>query len=193
MFECGKADRPPTAWVTGQFGAGVTISAIRSLHGGESPWWVDLTRPDGSAFAAVLRSPSSRISAEQIGTNAAALTVAAEHGLPAPVLLAADRLGRTPVSLETVVPGTGAWPDTIFTDLLRSAGAAIARVHAVRLGPRPALPFRTRPIAVDDFALDRRLGRMPATALLVRADERVRSITPPDRPATRRTGTRWPP
>jgi aminoglycoside phosphotransferase (APT) family kinase protein len=105
----------------------MTISAVRSLHGGESPWWIDVTTPGGPAFSAVLRSPSSRISAEQVATNAAALAVAERHGLPAPRLLAADLDGRaagTPASLETVVPGTSTWPAAPSTELLRAAGAA---------------------------------------------------------------------
>ena len=41
------------------------------------------------------------------------------------------------------------------------------------------LPYRPRPIAVDDFAGDRRAGRMPTTALLQLADERIRAIGTP--------------
>jgi aminoglycoside phosphotransferase (APT) family kinase protein len=103
---------PLLAWLQAQVGGRTAVSAIRSLHGGESPWWIDLT---GSTSSVVLRSPSSRISPEQIATNAAALTVAERHGLPAPRLVAADLDGRavgTPASLETVVPGTSAWPAT---------------------------------------------------------------------------------
>ena len=173
----------------------MAVGAVRSLHGGESPWWIDLTASDGSAFSAVLRSPSSRISPDQIATNAAALTVAEMHGLPAPRLLAADLDGHTagtPASLETVVPGTSAWPDTPSTELLLTAGAAIARVHTVVLDPQPRLPFRPRPIAVDDFAHDRRVGRMPTTALLQSADERVQAIKAPDVPVVFVHGDVWP-
>lgn len=112
----------------------MAVRAVRSLHGGESPWWIDLTAPDESAFSAVLRFPSSRIMLDQIATNAAALAVAEKHGLPAPRLLAADLDGRaaeTPASLETVVPGTSTWPAARSIELLLAAGAAIARVHTV--------------------------------------------------------------
>ncbi|WP_426502461.1 phosphotransferase [Dactylosporangium sp. McL0621] len=162
--------------------------AARSLHGGESPWWVEITAPDGSVHPAILRTPSSRVTLEQIATNAAALVVAARHGLPAPRLLAA---GAT-TTLETVLPGTSTWPAAPSVALLRSAGAAIARVHAVTIEPRPELPWRPRPIAVDDFAADRREGRMPTTALLRRADERVRAIEPPRAPAVFVHGDVWP-
>jgi aminoglycoside phosphotransferase (APT) family kinase protein len=173
----------------------MVVSAVRSLHDGESPWWIDLTASDGSTFSSVLRSPSSRISSGQIATNAAALAVAEKHALPAPRLVAADLDGRaagTPASLETVVPGTSTWPAVRSTELLRTAGAALAHVHAVVLGPQPRLPFRPRPIAVDDFAHERRVGRMPTTALLQRADDRVRAIPNPDVPVVFVHGDVWP-
>jgi aminoglycoside phosphotransferase (APT) family kinase protein len=44
---------------------------------------------------------------------------------------------------------------------------------------RAALPLRSRPIAEDDFARDRREGRMASTALLDLADELVRSSRAP--------------
>ena len=182
------------AWVSARLGSRTAVSAVRSLHGGESPWWLDLTA-DGSRFCAVLRFPSSRISPAQVATNVAALTVAEERGLPAPRLLAADldsRAAGRPVSLETVVPGTSRWPAAPGAELLRSVGVAIARVHAVVLDTRPHLPFRPRPIAVDDFAGDRRAGRMPTTDLLRLADERVRVIGVPVGPVVFVHGDVWP-
>jgi aminoglycoside phosphotransferase (APT) family kinase protein len=173
----------------------MAITAVRSLHGGESPWWIDLTTSDRSTFSAVLRSPSSRISADQIATNAAALTVAEQHGLPAPRLLAADLGGRAatpPASLESVVPGISTWPATPSTQLLLAAGAAIAQVHSVILDRQPQLPFRPRPIAVDDFAHARRVGQMPTTALLQLADDRVQAIKAPEAPVVFVHGDVWP-
>ncbi|WP_428834539.1 phosphotransferase family protein [Nonomuraea maheshkhaliensis] len=78
------------------------------------------------------------------------------------------------------------------TELLLAAGAALARVHAVALDPTPHLPSRPRPIAADDFAEDRRAGRMPSTALLDLADDRVRAIEPPGTPAVFVHGDVWP-
>jgi aminoglycoside phosphotransferase (APT) family kinase protein len=173
----------------------MAVNAVRSLHGGESPWLIDLTAPDGSTFSVILRSPSSRIGPDQIATNAAALAVAERHGVPAPRLLAADLDGRaagTSASLETVVSGTSTWPAAASTELLLTAGAAIARVHTVILDPQPQLPLRPRPIAVDDFAHDRRVSRMPTTALLHLADERVRAIKAPDVPVVFVHGDVWP-
>jgi aminoglycoside phosphotransferase (APT) family kinase protein len=96
------------------------------------------------------------------------------------------------VTLETVIPGTSTWPAVPSRELLLAAGAAIARVHAIALEPQPNLPFRPRPIAVDDFAADRRAGRMPTTPLLRLADERIRAATPPDRPIGFVHGDVWP-
>ncbi|MFD0474030.1 phosphotransferase family protein [Nonomuraea thailandensis] len=172
----------------------MAVSAVRSLHGGESPWWIDLTAPGGSAFSAVLRCPSSRIGPEMIATNAAALAVAEEHGLPAPRLLAADPDGRTaetPVSLETVVPGTSAWPAAPDTGLLLAAGAAIARVHAVTPGPRPQLRSGPAPSrSTTSPGIGER--RAPTTALLHLADERVRAAKGPGGPVVLVHGDVWP-
>ncbi len=164
-------------WIVAQIGSGAKVMAARSLHGGESPWWIDLMTSGGSAVTVVFRSLSSRINPEMIATNAAALAIAEQYDLPAPRLLGADLTGQSvgaPATLETVVPGTG-WPVECSAELLRAAGAAMARVHAIRMKPSPVLPFRPRPIVIDDFATERRLGRMPTTPLLTHADERLRA------------------
>ena len=168
---------------------------MRSLHGGESPGWIDVKSGGGPALAVVLRSPSSRIDSDMIATNAAALAVAKRHDLLAPRLLASDLDGReteAPATLESLVTGCSAWPVECLPDLLRAAGAAIAQVHRVVPDAQPALPFRPRPIAVDDFAADRRLGRMPTTQLLRRADERVREMLVPARQTVFVHGDVWP-
>lgn len=145
--------------------------------------------------AVVLRTPSSRIDSEMIGTNAAALLVAEQHGLPAPRLRAADLSGHVTgmaATVESVVTGTSSWPVGCSAGLLRAADAAIARVHTVALQPQPALPLRLRPIAVDDFAAERRLGPMATTELLRRADERVRRVPAPTGPTVFVHGDVWP-
>ena len=202
MIQRGKSDqslfgpsRQLVAWVAAVLGAGVTPKAARSLHGGESPWWIDLETPGGQAVAVVLRSPSSRISAQAVATNAAALEIAARYGIPVPRLLAADLDGDeagVPATLESAVREAAGWPVPVTADLLRAAGAAIALVHTIPLEPRPDLPFRSRPIAVDDFATDRRLGRIPTTELLSGADERLRSLPIPSGPTVFVHGDVWP-
>jgi aminoglycoside phosphotransferase (APT) family kinase protein len=100
-------------------------------------------------------------------------------------LLGADL--TMPASVETVV-GTTEWP--------KYAGAArveamLARVH-VPLTARPGLPVVTRPIAVDDFARDRRDGLRPTTPLLQLADDVVRGMEPPEGPTVFLHGDVWP-
>jgi len=96
-----------------QVGGRVTVTAIRSLHDGESPWWINLRSPDDSPSAVVLRTPSRRVWPDRVATNAAALAVAEKYGLPAPRLLGTDLDGRdagVPATLETVVASRSLWP-----------------------------------------------------------------------------------
>ncbi len=140
------------SWVVAQIGDGVAIEAAHSLHGGESPWWIDLRTAEGSPLAVIFRSPSRRIDPDMIATNAAALAVAAQHGLPAPRLLGVDLDGLdvgTPMSVESVVPGTSAWPVDCVPDLLRAAGAAIARIHAVVLARSRSVTIQPRILLVN--------------------------------------------
>ncbi|MEQ4205608.1 phosphotransferase [Actinopolymorpha sp. B9G3] len=101
----------------------------------------------GRMTDAVLRAPTPRIDAAMVATGATALEVAEQCMLPAPRLIEADLQGvlaGVPVTLETVVPGTAAWPPPSSAERLRTAGAALARVHAVAMAPRePAVPATT--------------------------------------------------
>lgn len=50
---------PLREWVREQLGSRATIAGVRSLHGGESPWWIDATTAGGSAYAvAALNTPT---------------------------------------------------------------------------------------------------------------------------------------
>jgi hypothetical protein len=101
LVQCGTGDHSgpclteqTLAWMQAQVGGRVTVSAIRSLHDGESPWWINLRSPDDSSSAVVLRTSSRRIWPDQVATNAAALAVAEKYGLPAPRLLGTNLDGR---------------------------------------------------------------------------------------------------
>lgn len=136
-------------------------------------------RMAGGEFAdLVLKMPVLNwIGPRMVATNARALELSAEFGLSAPRLVAADLDGRacgTVATLETWLPGSSALPAVVSVTRLRSAGAALAKVHAFSVPPQEHLPIRSRPVAVDDFAADRREGRMPTTALLQQADEMTR-------------------
>jgi aminoglycoside phosphotransferase (APT) family kinase protein len=130
-----------------------------------------------------------------IVTGAAALEVAQSHELAAPRLLAGDLDGRAagvPATLETFVDGSTAWPGALSVPRIRAAGAALAQVHAIPLVPRPDLPLRTRPIATDDFARDRRQGVMVTSPLLRTADEWIQGIDQPRGTTVFVHGDVWP-
>jgi aminoglycoside phosphotransferase (APT) family kinase protein len=106
----------------------------------------------------VLRA-GARIPAPEIATEAAALRIAEQHGLSAPRLLACDPEGQvtgTPATVVTALPGSSALPPKVTPERLRDSGAAIAKVQAVWLGPRPGLPLRIRPTEVADRAQEGR-------------------------------------
>lgn len=185
LAQCGKGKptAPMLRWVADELG---DVLSIQALHDGAGPWLLRTSQGN-----AVLRSVTDRIDASMIATGAAALLAAEEYGLPAPRLLASE-LTEFHATLETVADGSTRWPQTASPELLRDAGAALARVHAFARAPREHLPFRPRPIAVDDFAGDRRQGRMPTTPLLQRADEIVRNFKAPEGPTVFLHGDVWP-
>ncbi|MEQ7005704.1 aminoglycoside phosphotransferase family protein [Actinopolymorpha sp. B17G11] len=120
--------------------------------------------------------------------------LADKYGLDAPRLIASDLDGEHTgqvATLETLLPGSRALPPAVSDERLEAAGAAIAKVHAIPLTPEHHLPYRPRPIAVDDFAGDRRAGRIPTTALLQLADERVRAIGTPSQESVFVHGDVW--
>jgi aminoglycoside phosphotransferase (APT) family kinase protein len=144
-------------WAADAMGAGATVVSVEALHDNPGPWWLHVEH-DGTVDQVVLRA-GARIPAPEVATEAAALLVAEKHGVSAPRLLACDPEGRvtgTPASVVTALPGSSALPPKVTPERLREAGAAIAKVHAVRLQPRPDLPLRIRPTEVVDRALEGR-------------------------------------
>lgn len=130
-----------------------------SLHGSVSPWLLQVQR-NGATSSVILRIPvHGRISPASIITNAEALGIAEEHGVPAPRIVAWDRAGSdagVTASLETCLPGASEFPEHLDPTQLRAAGGVMAQVHAINLEPQRWLSRRTRPIQPDDFARDRR-------------------------------------
>lgn len=160
--------------------AGVEVEEVVSLHegtdrGSGSYRLRVIDRGSGTAGQLVLKVPvPDWIGPKMVTTNARALQLAASYGLPVPRLVAADLDGRragTVATLETLLPGSSGLPPTVDVARLESAGAAIASAHAHPLAASVALPYRPRPVAVDDFAGERRRGQMPTTPLLQHADE----------------------
>jgi aminoglycoside phosphotransferase (APT) family kinase protein len=182
------------AWAAACVDGDARVVGVRALHAGDGPW---LLRVESSrrSIEVVLRAPTPRIDGDMIATNVAALLMADRRSLPAPRLLGADLGGQTagvPASVETAVPGCSAWPARVDVDRLRAAGAEIARTHQIPLAPSGHLPVRARPIAVDDFARERRLGSMPTTPLLQRADALIHGVRATPGPTVFVHGDVWP-
>jgi aminoglycoside phosphotransferase (APT) family kinase protein len=182
------------SWVVDSIGGVAALVSVQPLHDDQGPWRLHVA-VGGRAEYIVLRSLTPRIDAEMIRTGAAGLELAQKYGLPAPRLLAKDLDGcaaGAPVTLETVVAGSTVWPPVVSVARLRAAGAALAQVHAIPLEPQPHLPVRTRPIAVDDFAMERRQGRMVTSSLLRTADDRIQRMARPCGATVLVHGDVWP-
>jgi aminoglycoside phosphotransferase (APT) family kinase protein len=164
-------------WAAAAIGSGARVIDARPLHGEEAPWLLSIEHA-GNTTTGVLKGgpPSPRVGPFMVAVGGAALEAAERYGLSAPRLIGADLDGVQTggvTTLETVVSGSTRWPAPPAPERLRAAGAAPAQVHAIAMTPTEHLPFRPRPIAVDDFAADRRNGRMPTTRLLEEADELI--------------------
>ena len=189
------ADPPDSLlkWAAAAHGVDATVASVTGLHDGSSPWRLRVISP-GATTEAILRTafdpprwPGGPMARHKLARGAAALTVAEQHGLAAPRLIACDLDGHEaglPASLETVLPGNSGWPKTPTAAGWRDAGAAIARVHRVPLQPQEHLPLRS--------------GRLPkslasvSTPLLQVADEVVRRCERPRGEPVFLHGDVWP-
>jgi aminoglycoside phosphotransferase (APT) family kinase protein len=156
-------------WAVRAAAPGAEVAQVRGLRDGGSPWLVRLGR-GGGGRGVVLRVGAAQ-DRSALGTEVAALRLAAEHRLPAPRLLAAELDGDPPVVLVEQLEGSSAIPADRPPARLRTLGRAAAALHAVALDPGPALPRRDRPIASEDFAALRR--RPPVRPLLLEAEARL--------------------
>lgn len=178
--------------------AGASIQDVVSVHigAGRDSGSFRLRMAGGDFTDLVLKVPVlGWIGPRMVATNARALQLAAEFGLSAPRLVGADLDGSasgTVATLETWLPGSSALPPAVSVTRLRNAGAALAKVHAFSLAPQEDLLLRLRPVAVDDFAAERREGRMPTTGLLQRADEMTRQHGVPATDPVFVHGDAWP-
>jgi aminoglycoside phosphotransferase (APT) family kinase protein len=169
-------DRGLLEWAVRAAAPGAEVAEVRGLRDGGPPWLVRLGG-HGAERAVVLRVGASEDPAP-LRTEVAALRLAAEHGLPAPRLLAADLAGDPPVVLADLLAGSSAIPAERPPGRLRALGRAAAALHAVAVPPGTELPRRDRPIAGVDFAALRR--RQPAQPLLEEAERRVAQAPPPE-------------
>ena len=148
-------------WSAEAIGPGARILTVQGMHDGFGPWLLRV-ECDGTVHEVVLRAVRQRgsIGPQPIATGAAALRLAEEAVLSAPRLIAADLGGAATgasATLETCLPGTSRLPTSVSPAQLRSLGAAVAKVHAVPLTPRPPeLPYRRWTMSPSDPAGDRR-------------------------------------
>lgn len=177
---------------------GGRLEDVESLHlvAGRDSGSFHIRIIEGDFTDLVLKVPVPNwIGPRMVATNARALELSAELGLSAPGLVGADLDGRTcgtVATLETWLPGSSALPPVVSVARLRNAGAALAKVHAFSIEPQEHLPIRPRPVAVDDFAADRRAGLMPTTELLQQADEMIRKHVVPAGDQVFVHGDAWP-
>lgn len=157
-------------WVAGALGSRPVT--VRGLRDGGSPW---LLEADGKQV--VLRVASLKW-AESVATEVAGMQLAAEAGVPVPELLGHDdgtATGRALVLMSRVA-GSSLIPAEPDSGRLRVLGAAAAKISSVQLAPKAALPVRTRPISLADFARMRR--EQGASTLLHEAEELVARMPP---------------
>jgi aminoglycoside phosphotransferase (APT) family kinase protein len=160
-------------WAVQAAAPGAEVAEVRGLRDGGSPWLLRLGR-GGRTRDVVLRVGDAG-DPPGLRTEVAALTLAADHGLPAPRLLAAELAAERPAVLVAQLDGSSAIPPERPPARLRALGRAAAALHRVELAPGPALPWRDRPIAIEDFAALRRRQPRP---LLLAAEERVAERAP---------------
>jgi aminoglycoside phosphotransferase (APT) family kinase protein len=169
-------------WAARAIAPAAQVVSATGMRAGGNPWRLRLANA-GAASQVVLKTGdlTADLDRRQLITTAAALQLAAEHGLPAPRLIAADldgcAAGRVAV-LMTVLPGSTKIPRAASPARLHALGAAAGALQRVALAPRPGLELRTRALYDMDFAGWRKsVGTSP---LLARAEERIASLPVPD-------------
>jgi hypothetical protein len=160
--------RSVLGWAAAAVGASAKIVGVEPLRedpGDRGPWLLHVEYGRGVVDVVLKTGPADRegvrrrtppeVTRSLMATEAAAMVLAEEHQLPASRLLAVDLDGDGSgvlAILSTAIPGQSKVPSPRS---LRMLGAAAARVHAIRLAPRPDLPLRTRPRHGEDYIAER--------------------------------------
>lgn len=141
-----KPDARVLQWAARAVGV-PAVEVVRGLRDGASPWLLS-----AGGREVVLRVGSTD-GAGSLATEAAALRLADDLGVPAPALMAADdgTENGIPLVLCERLAGSSAIPPTRDPSRLRAMGAAAARLHVVPREPSEVLPLRDRPIGTVDF------------------------------------------
>ncbi len=134
-------------WVAGVV-ACREVTVVCGLREGGSPWLLE------AGDREVVLRVGQPGDASSLATEVAALSLAAEAGVPAPALLGHDdgTAAGVPLVLTERLPGTSRIPRECDQLRLRALGAVAAHLHSVLLEPSSALPARDRPIGGVDFA-----------------------------------------
>jgi aminoglycoside phosphotransferase (APT) family kinase protein len=153
------------------------VTVLRGLRRGASPWL--LRAGDREVVLRVARAGR----AAETATEVAAMTCAARAAgdiLPVAELLGYDLAERTGYGLvlTACLRGTSVIPPEPDPERLRTLGAAAARISSIEVTPAPALPVRSRPIEIADFASKRR--ERGASDLLRAAEVAVAATRPDD-------------
>ena len=155
----GDIAGPILQWVVDTLACGAKVAGATRLRAHSGPW---LLRIDGDAVTeTVLKCGRSSDWGELYACEAAALRLAAEHGIPAPAVLGfrAEVNGSDHAALLlSWLAGTTEIPMFASGERLHASGRIAAMVHRVPLRPSHVLPLRTRHTAWTDFALWRRWG-----------------------------------
>lgn len=190
-------------WSAAAVGASARVVGVEPLRedpGDRGPWLLHVEYGRDVVDVVLKTGPADRegerrrtppeVTRSLMATEAAAMVLAEEHQLPASRLVAVDLDGESGgvlAILSTAIPGQSTVPDQPRS--LRTLGAAAAKVHAVRLAPRPDLPLRVRPRHGEDYIPDRaraaRRRERYRTASNAERDMMVRELIaayPDDRP-----------
>lgn len=149
-------------WAAAAVGPGARVvgwEALQDNPGVRGPWRLRIDHGRSTIELVLKTAPVEKTAARStttyvdprslIATEAVALTLAENHGVAAPRLLAADLDGDCGMFaiVSTAIPGSGGVP---FKSL-RALAAAAAPLGSVSLSPSPELPVRTRPRQGDDY------------------------------------------
>jgi aminoglycoside phosphotransferase (APT) family kinase protein len=149
---------------------------------GGMPWRVAVASVSAGPRYGILRlgEPADLLKRQRIATEAAALAVVNDHGIPGPELLASDLDGSQadqPALLVSVCPGTSRIPKVSSVVQLERFAAAAAALHGMELEATERLPVRQRPIGILDFSPGR--DTSASAPLLIAAEQRLAECEQP--------------
>jgi aminoglycoside phosphotransferase (APT) family kinase protein len=168
-------DQPPDALLQWVVDSGATSSIVgiasMSQSGSGGPWLLSAAVGEHETALVLKAGEPGAGARRRFATAAAALQVAADNAVPAPlpVALDADAACGWHVLLTTAVPGSSSIAASITSARLRTLGREAARLHLVAGTPTAELPVRTR--SLEGYDLNAGATSTPSTPLLDQARE----------------------